>query len=257
MKRKAKEESTNPPSDNEEEEKEAEDEAGEDSEDIIDVDFDFFDPREIDFHGLKSLLRQTFLQDAERFNLSDMADAIIAQPHIGSIVKVDDSTDPYAVVTALSFTHTSLKPLADYLIEKCKKDAAVQKKLTSVFKDSHVGFLINERLVNMPAEIIAPMFKMLIEELEWSVEERKEKPYDYFVLVAKTFSEAEPEDEESKEPERKKGKKEKRKGAPQFFNIHAEDEVFQEFAEAVFDFSIRKSSEEEDSAMGLSHARRA
>ncbi|KAJ3217247.1 Mss4p nuclear export [Dinochytrium kinnereticum] len=212
------------------EEERDEKEASEKEEDeIIDVDFDFFDPREIDFHGLKSLLRQTFLYDADRFDLSGMADAIISQPHIGSIVKVDDSTDPYAVMTILSFeTHSILlKSLADYLSEKAKKnDPAKAEKLNGILKNSHVGFLVNERLVNMPSEIVSPMLKMLLEEMEWSVEERHAKRFEYLILISKTFAEddtIEPT-EENAPKKRKKANKVKQ----EFFNIHAEDEVFHE-----------------------------
>lgn len=43
----------------------------------VDVDFEFFDPREIDFHGLKALL-QTYL-DGTAFNCSELVDTVIKQ----------------------------------------------------------------------------------------------------------------------------------------------------------------------------------
>lgn len=45
--------------------------------DSINVDFEFFDPQEKDFHGLKALLH-TYL-DGEQFNCSELVDAIINQ----------------------------------------------------------------------------------------------------------------------------------------------------------------------------------
>ena len=45
--------------------------------DIVNIDFDFFDPAEIDFHGLKSLLR-TYL-DGEEFGCSELVETIIKQ----------------------------------------------------------------------------------------------------------------------------------------------------------------------------------
>ncbi|KAI8843585.1 p21-C-terminal region-binding protein-domain-containing protein [Chytridium lagenaria] len=185
------------------------------------------------------------------------ADAIIQQPHIGSIVKVDDSTDPYAVMTILSFeTHQeTLKPLLEYLREKTKGDQKKSEELQKIFKESHVGFLINERLVNMPAEVVAPMFKMLSEELEWSVEERQAKRFDYLVLISKTFAEAAESEETSEELSNPKKKKKAGKKNKQFFNVHAEDEVFNEFSELAFDFALHKKSDDNDDS-GLSHARR-
>jgi protein BCP1 len=71
---------------------------------IVDVDFDFFDPKEIDFHAIKRLLQQVFGPESEKVLLSELADLIIAQPHIGSCVKTDgdENSDPYAFITTIS-----------------------------------------------------------------------------------------------------------------------------------------------------------
>ena len=52
------------------------DDGSEDGEEV-DVDFEFFDPQEIDFHGLKALL-QTYL-DGSTFNCSELVDTVIKQ----------------------------------------------------------------------------------------------------------------------------------------------------------------------------------
>ena len=49
------------------------------------VDFEFQDPTEIDFHGLKALLGN-FLDGAE-FSSSPLCDAIIAQKTVGTVIK--------------------------------------------------------------------------------------------------------------------------------------------------------------------------
>ncbi len=55
---------------------------------IINVDFELFnyDP-EIDFHGVKTLLRQLFDVDAQLFDLSGLSDLIIQQNTIGSTLQ--------------------------------------------------------------------------------------------------------------------------------------------------------------------------
>ena len=76
--------------------------------DIVNVDFEWFDPQPaVDFHGLKNLMRQLLDVDAQLFNLSELADIILAQPLLGSTVKVDgNETDPYAFLTVLNLqTH--------------------------------------------------------------------------------------------------------------------------------------------------------
>ena len=71
---------------------------------MLDVDFEFFDPQpEVDFHGLKTLLRQLLDIDAELIDLSALSDLILSQPLLGSTVKVDgNTTDPYAFLTVLN-----------------------------------------------------------------------------------------------------------------------------------------------------------
>ena len=76
--------------------------------DIVNVDFEWFDPNpEVDFHGLKTLLRQLLDVDNQLFDLSELADLILSQPLLGSTVKVDgNETDPYAFLTVLNLeTH--------------------------------------------------------------------------------------------------------------------------------------------------------
>ena len=68
------------------------------------VEFEWFDPQpENDFHGIKTLLRQLFDADAPSFDLSALTDIILAQPLLGSTVKVDgNETDPWAFLTVLN-----------------------------------------------------------------------------------------------------------------------------------------------------------
>jgi protein BCP1 len=58
-------------------EQEDEDSPDEDPFDQINVDFQFFDPKESDFHGLKALLH-TYL-DGQQYDSSPLVDTIIAQ----------------------------------------------------------------------------------------------------------------------------------------------------------------------------------
>ncbi len=71
---------------------------------VLDVDFEMFDPQpDHDFHGIKTLLRQLFDADAQVFDLSALTNIILAQPLLGSTVKVEgNETDPYAFLTVLN-----------------------------------------------------------------------------------------------------------------------------------------------------------
>ncbi|KAJ3072337.1 Mss4p nuclear export [Podochytrium sp. JEL0797] len=230
-----------------------EDDKEDGEEELIDVDFDFFDPKEIDFHGLKSLIKQTVANDAEQFDISGLADLIIARPHLGSVVKVDDSTDPYAVMTVLSLIPDSktkklpapITTIKEYILAKSAKSNKEHHTGFQILLNTKAcGLLVNERLINMPPQIVVPMLKMLDEELDWSVEEKKEKEFEYLCYISKTYQEVEPlteEDADNEGPSRKK----KKKGANSkiVLNFQVEDEVFEKHAEYHFDFQFTNQTD--------------
>jgi len=84
--------------------KEDKDESSDEDMDMLNVDFEWFDPQPaVDFHGLKTLCRQLFDVDSELFNLSELVELILSQPLLGSTVKVDgNESDPYAFLTVLN-----------------------------------------------------------------------------------------------------------------------------------------------------------
>lgn len=77
---------------------------------MLDVDFEFFDPQpNVDFHGLKNLLRQLLDVDAQLVDLNALSELILAQPLLGSTIKVDgNESDPYAFLTVLNLHEHSV-----------------------------------------------------------------------------------------------------------------------------------------------------
>lgn len=99
---------------------------------MLNVDFEWFDPQpDVDFHGLKTLLRQLFDVDNKLFDLSEVADLILEQPLLGSTVKVDgNETDPYAFLTVLNlYEHRvcRMERLATVWVERMA-DACLRRK---------------------------------------------------------------------------------------------------------------------------------
>jgi len=50
----------------------------------------------------------------------------------------------------------------------------LNEKLIELLKDtsqSHIGLILSERLINMPVQIVPPMYKMLQEEIQWAIED--------------------------------------------------------------------------------------
>ncbi|KAM7200037.1 protein BCP1 [Naviculisporaceae sp. PSN 640] len=220
--------------------------------DIVNVDFELFnyDPQ-IDFHGIKTLLRQLFDADAQLFDLSALSDLIIEQNTIGSTCKVDDkANDAYAFLTVLNLhEHRSTKPviasLIDYLVEKAKQ--ADDPKLASTVPEllspspsnkATVGLVLADRLLNMPAEVIPPMWSMMIDEIEAAVEDKEPYEFTHYLIISRTYIEV----ASALDDERKL--KKKREGAPELQYFHPEDEEMRKHALAAGAYGFTKKDGE-------------
>lgn len=80
----------------------------------IDVDFEFFNPSEIDYHSIKLLLSQLLSHDAPALDLGAIANLVIQQgEQLGSTVKTDGKEgDPYAVLSILDINLHKVRLLA-------------------------------------------------------------------------------------------------------------------------------------------------
>ncbi|KAK9728984.1 Mss4p nuclear export [Basidiobolus ranarum] len=227
----------------------------EDMTDVVDVDFDFFDPKEIDFHAIKNLLKQLFGSDHELFNLSELTELIIGQPLIGSTIKVDGEGDPYAFMSVLNMhVHKDkecMKQIKEYLLAKCKKNHAAFDKLNTILKEDsnqHVGLLLTDRLVNMPPQTAPPMYKMLAEEIEWAVEDKEPYEFEYYILLSKTYKEVAPTvDEEEMAIPATHTKKKGKMADTILFYFHPEDELISRHADLVQDFKFTQATSVADS----------
>ncbi|KAF9918933.1 Mss4p nuclear export [Linnemannia zychae] len=250
---------------------EEDDDSGSDGEDIINVDFEFFDPKEIDFHAIKNLLNQYFASDAILFALSELADLIVAQSNVGTTIKVNGvESDPYSLLTVLnmnqhlyhhhklpapsasSTTNASTTPgttpkpsqamtqIKDYVLTKSKQNEGLHNKLKELLgagSKKEVGLILSERFINMPVETAPPMWRMLLEEVKWAVDEGYPFNFEYYLLMSPTYHEVAPKidlDDEAPKPTKKKTKT----SEPTTFFFHPEEEMLQQFAEFTQDFRL-------------------
>ncbi|KAJ3118219.1 Mss4p nuclear export [Nowakowskiella sp. JEL0407] len=213
-------------------------------EDFVQVDFEFFDPKPIDHQGMKTLLRQSF-SDTDDINLDELSDLIIAQPLVGSTVKADGQTDPFALLTVISLSHHKEKgcvvQLLNYLRQRLSKHQQKLSKLNEYLSDSskHVGLVISERLINMPPQIAPPLYKMLLEEIQWACDDKEPFNFDYFMFISKTYREDESVADEvvDNEPQSRKKKKAKAMAStPVTLYFQAEDEIIFKYAEFSVDY---------------------
>lgn len=78
----------------------------------------------------------------------------------------------------MSQNHRSIKTLIAYILAKSSSNPQMHATLQSLIgptglaqNDNHVGFVFCERLINMPVQVIPPMYKMLTEEIKWALDD--------------------------------------------------------------------------------------
>ena len=75
--------------------------------------------------------------------------------------------------------HPSIKSLIEYFLSKANSNVALCTVLEDILappSKAHVGLILSERLVNMPVQVIPPMYRMLADEIKWAVEEVAPSP---------------------------------------------------------------------------------
>ncbi|KAJ7596518.1 p21-C-terminal region-binding protein-domain-containing protein [Mycena floridula] len=238
-----------------------------DSPSFIDVDFDFFDLNaDVDYHALKRLFQQLFQRDAELFELEQLTDLILSEPqiHVGTTVKTDGKeTDPYAVLTVLNMhvhqNHPSIKALAAYFLRQAaSRDPSFHSILQNLFaqSDSHVGLVLCERLINMPVQVIPPMYNMLTEEIKAAVDQNQPYKFSHLIFVSRTYHLTPSEQEMLAQPRpsatKSKSKRSKHRGpepqvaapADNIFSFHPEDDCIRQHSSHALDYTFIAASPE-------------
>ncbi|KAL5534773.1 hypothetical protein ACEPAG_1237 [Sanghuangporus baumii] len=235
---------------------------------LVNVDFDFFDPNpKVDFIALKRLLSQLFQADAEIFHLNELAELILSQPLVGTTVKTDGiEGDPYAYLTVLNMhvhqNHPSIKALIQYVLQKSGSSPVLHATLQSLLgpeglqSEKHVGFIFSERLVNMPVQVVPPMYRMLTDEIKWAVDDNEPYRFTHYLFLTRTYrltpqQAAELQQAESARPAKKrKGKLAMQARADgsangserATYSFHPEDEYIQKHASHTLDYALTSES---------------
>lgn len=204
----------------------------------INVEFEAFPPEENDFHGLKQLLLRTFVM--LHIDVSDMSDLIISQKNIGSTIKIvdDDEDGVYGLVTLLNIDkykeRQCIREMKKQLLEKCKCQET-KKKFKHFLENKRIGFLINERFINLPDQIAMPFHNSLYKECEDAIKQDHSLDFDYLMIIAKTMrptTSVPAKEGESSAKNTTKGKKKKTNHAPA---LRSEDEVdYTNFEEEIY-----------------------
>jgi len=167
----------------------------------IQVEFEARGPEEEDYHGIRRLLQQLFLRNSV-VNVSKIAESILGQKYLGSVIKqsvsdndsddgMEDPNEVYAVSTVLSLTERQKESVAGirtFLLEQTAKggDRQVLQYVTDLLNKS-VGFLINERFINIPAQITVPLWETLVTEMRKARDRNLPFEFGHYIMICKLY----------------------------------------------------------------------
>lgn len=211
----------------------------------VDVDFDFFDLNpQVDFHAIKNFLRQLFGDDNGEFNLSEIADLILRENSVGTSIKTEGmESDPFAILSVINLTNNLhlavIKQLIEYILNKTKSKIEfniILKKLLTFGKQNNdkknlkTGLIISERFINMPVEVIPPMYKMLLQEMEKAQDAHENYEFDYFLIISRVYQLVDPVEKEDNDEVSHKKKKKIANNEPKPIEMdyfHLEDQILE------------------------------
>lgn len=96
------------------------------------------------------------------------------------------------------------------------------------------------------------MYKMLVEEISWAVEEKEPYNFSHYLILSKTYQEVESNLDQESSKSRKKKKQRLgvgKQASPTAFYFHPEDEVLQRYAQFYggFDYVNQQGEGQSDS----------
>ncbi|VDK35407.1 unnamed protein product [Taenia asiatica] len=181
--------------------------------DIVELDLEGFSPRSEDRDGIIQLLKQHIPKESN-ISLGELADYIIAQDSVGTVVKnavteadtaEDDNDDDivFSLTTVISLcgpavTRSSVvSELRDFIsscisrVEQSSPDAKTLLKVLMGQASEKPALLINERLVSLPPAVAAEAVAALPQEIQTLPEE--ERPTHLIIITRAVKSEDEDE----------------------------------------------------------------
>ncbi|XP_061390541.1 protein BCCIP homolog [Musca vetustissima] len=205
----------------------------------VQIDFEGRAPVDPDCHGISQLLQRVFLK--AHINTMQMADMIIAQNFVGSVIcQCDDGMESdaddmcedgtiFGITTVLNITAKKNAPCIDqfrsFIVQKAEKHAP--DSVLTHFRDvlgneaRPIGYLINERFINIPAQISVPLLESLYKEINAAKQKGMPFNFVYFLMIIKFY------------------RKEAKKGKPKEDTYtNAEEELIATNAVNSFEYSV-------------------
>ncbi|XBW36807.1 hypothetical protein QEN19_002384 [Hanseniaspora menglaensis] len=220
--------------DEQQERKAGEDNDDDDYEDIEDGEQD------IDFHSVKSLLRQVLGNEISmKLNLSKIADLILEKALATNFIKCDgELSDPYCFLSFLPYDIINKEATDLIHLLKSYENVNLNIFLQSLQNDTKLAkktcFVFSERFINMPHEVASPLYDITMNEMKENSEDAEEMKF-YLIISRKYEINYENDDSlEDKEVNEDDNNK-KVKHAVDYEYFHLEDEFFAKNAKIQFE----------------------
>lgn len=206
---------------------------------LINIEFEGFSLTDDDFDGVRQLLVQLFT-NSSTVNMSALTNYLLGQNFIGTVLKQselpeNETDEVYAMTTCISLTrpHNEMaNSLKELLVSKCKSSRASRESKTAFSElissnsciaeynncSSCIGYIINERFINVPSQACVPMFEKLFSEIGEASTKQHRARYDFthYVIICKIVKNM----------------------GPDTIYLNPEEEFFAEKASLSFDFDV-------------------
>jgi len=149
-----------------------EDEDDPDNYSEVQVDFNVEFPKEADFHGVKNFMKSYIPSNV--FNSSELADIIVGQTKIGHMIKVEGNPELFGFFTTVNMhehrNKQCIQQIKEFVLSKAGNDT---ERVNTILDSEGTGILISERLLNIPFQVILPVYRALFANMEAMVEDEK------------------------------------------------------------------------------------
>lgn len=223
----------------------------------VEVKFELFNMAESDYHSVKQYLGNLFGSGDHGVDLVGLTAFIVEAlaDHLGTCIKTDGETsDPFGFLTGFPIAFATKNACESPLksLESFLKTKLETFKTEEFFSDSKNVILFQERLINVPGTIAAPLYRQFLDDWKMAAQEEPEifaKPANV-LLITPTYREV------ISKLDRELGLQE----APSKFGVastetnfyYEEAEYFKDFAAEHFDFSVNTGHETSDSRRAFS-----
>ncbi|XP_016656328.1 protein BCCIP homolog isoform X2 [Acyrthosiphon pisum] len=172
----------------------------------LNIKFSIHRPKVSDFHSIEGFLQRLFLNAP--VNLSDMSSVLIDQSNIGTVIKQafdpdsmeyinycdDFRNQAFGISSIINITQKRNKcteNIHDLMLDlsRIHGDNDTVQFVSKLLSDdkNQVGFLINERYLNIPPSISGPLFRIICEELSNIKTENPLYNFAYIFMMCKLY----------------------------------------------------------------------